>query len=101
MKRLVSVLVLICIISLTFVGCGDDKLTSSEESEDSEQSLDIPAIEDETDDFRIAHLVMTGDYVSGEVKLSREHMDYKWVRQENALDLDLCDFLRNLIETRM
>lgn len=59
------------------------------------------AIEDETDDFRIAHLVMTGDYVSGEVKLSREHMDYKWVRQENALDLDLCDFLRNLIETRM
>jgi len=50
LKRLVSVLVLICIISLTFVGCGDDKLTSSEESEDSEQSLDIPAIEDETED---------------------------------------------------
>ncbi len=59
------------------------------------------AIEDETDDFRIAHLVMAGDYVSGEVKLSREHMDYKWVRQETALEMDLCDFLRNLIETRM
>ncbi len=59
------------------------------------------SIEDETDDFRIVHLVMNGNHVSGDVKLSREHMDYIWVEQENALELDLCDFVRNLIESKL
>lgn len=56
--------------------------------------------EDEAGNFRIIHVVMNGTYQSGDVELSNEHIDFKWVKPENALDMDLCDFVRRIIESK-
>ncbi|MBU1023605.1 NUDIX domain-containing protein [bacterium] len=57
------------------------------------------SIEDETNEFRIVHLVMNGKRIAGDVKLSNEHMDYTWVSKDESLELDLCPFIKNLIQS--
>ena len=57
--------------------------------------------EDETNNFRIIHVVMNGTYQSGEITLSTEHIDFKWVLLEDALDMNLCDFVKRIIEFKL
>lgn len=54
------------------------------------------AVADETDDFRVAHLVMTGVAGPGEVALSDEHEEYAWVSAEEIGGLALCGYLETL-----
>ena len=57
------------------------------------------SIEDETPNFRIVHLVMNGTHIAGDVKLSNEHMEYVWLTKDESLELDLCPFIKNLIQS--
>jgi 8-oxo-dGTP diphosphatase len=57
----------------------------------------LGAVSDETADFRVAHLVMTGAAEPGEVVLSHEHDQYAWVSADEMKKLALCDYLDKLL----
>jgi 8-oxo-dGTP diphosphatase len=56
------------------------------------------AVGDEIPTNRIAHLVMTGKLVSGEVNLSTEHVEYAWIPPEKINEMELCNYLYGLLE---
>ena len=40
------------------------------------------------DDLQVIGITMLADYVSGEVTLSEEHTEYKWIKPQEFADLD-------------
>ncbi len=56
------------------------------------------AIQDETTPVRSVHLVMTGSVATGEIRLSDENDEYAWVEASDILALDLCGYIRELVQ---
>jgi 8-oxo-dGTP diphosphatase len=55
----------------------------------------LGAVQDTTRDYRIVHILMIGNSRSGEISLSHEHEDFKWVSPAEMKKLDLCEYLFN------
>ncbi|HEX3032870.1 MAG TPA: NUDIX domain-containing protein [Bacillota bacterium] len=49
-------------------------------------------------DKQLIYLIFLCHYVTGEVKLSNEHTEYRWVTREQALELPLVDYLQRALE---
>lgn len=49
-------------------------------------------------DKQLIYLIYMCHYVGGEVKLSDEHTEYRWVNSEEALKLPLVDYLQRCLE---
>ena len=57
----------------------------------------LGAVEDETENLRLAHLILVGDLKSKEINLSNEHDKYAWASFEEMQDMDLCGYMYYLI----
>lgn len=49
-------------------------------------------------DKQLIYLIFLCHYVGGQVKLSDEHTEYRWVNREEALKLPLVDYLQRALE---
>jgi 8-oxo-dGTP diphosphatase len=59
----------------------------------------LGAVEDDTNGFRIVHLIMEGSIESGEVVISSEHDKFEWVKWAEIDNYPLCKYIvdfRNL-----
>ena len=54
------------------------------------------AVRDDTTDFKIIHVIMTGEVLSGDIDLSHEHDDYQWLEPVQINNFELCDYLLRL-----
>jgi len=53
--------------------------------------------EDETEEFRVIHLVMIGECENCRVILSHEHEGFKWVTEDEAVALPLCSYVNEIL----
>ncbi|HEX9745138.1 MAG TPA: NUDIX domain-containing protein [bacterium] len=56
----------------------------------------VGAVEDETDNFRVIHVIMAADSEIKEIKLSEEHDKYVWADLSEIETDDLCSYLQDL-----
>ena len=61
------------------------------------QSL-LAAVEDETDNFRLVHLIFDGGKAPGDVKLSDEHNSFSWIHPDDLDADELCLYLNGIFE---
>ena len=55
----------------------------------------LGAVEDETNGFRIVHLIMEGRIESGEVVISGEHDKFEWVKWSDIDGYPLCKYVQD------
>ncbi|MCX6645221.1 MAG: NUDIX domain-containing protein [bacterium] len=53
----------------------------------------LGAVEDETNGFRIVHLIMEGKIESGDVVISSEHDKFEWVKWSDIDNYPLCKYI--------
>ena len=53
----------------------------------------LGAIEDETNGFRIVHLIMEGRIVCGEFVLSSEHDRFEWIKWSEIDNYPICEYI--------
>ena len=51
------------------------------------------AVEDETDKFKVVHVVMKGACDGPDIRLSKEHDSFKWATLEEFAEIPLCHYL--------
>ena len=59
----------------------------------------IEAVEDESNNYRLVHLIFDSGKVLGKVELSDEHNSFKWVQPGELGSFELCSYLDGMLET--
>lgn len=55
----------------------------------------LGAVEDETNGYRIVHLIMEGKIESGSVVLSYEHDKYEWIKWSDIENYPVCRYIQD------
>lgn len=58
----------------------------------------VGTAERELPEWKVVYLILEGHIVSGDLKLSTEHSEYRWVTGQDILDLELVEQFRPFVQ---